>query len=102
MLLYKKYKVLWIQDWYLKIIINVFSLDKSNGKTALLKALLNLRQGENDTIEQLLDIAEKMGDLKNFINAAYTDNYYKGQSFILHTVASLGLERLLYELKQFL
>lgn len=53
---------------------------KSNGKTALLKALLNLRQGENDTIEQLLDIAEKMGDLKNFINAAYTDNYYKGQT----------------------
>ncbi|XP_005165384.2 transient receptor potential cation channel subfamily V member 1 isoform X1 [Danio rerio] len=53
---------------------------KSNGKTALLKALLNLRQGENDTIEQLLDIAEKMGDLKNFINAAYTDSYYKGQT----------------------
>ncbi|KAK7164900.1 hypothetical protein R3I94_003322 [Phoxinus phoxinus] len=53
---------------------------KSNGKTALLKALLNLRQGENDTIEHLLDIAEKLGDLKNLVNAAYTDSFYKGQT----------------------
>ncbi|RXN23534.1 transient receptor potential cation channel subfamily V member 1-like protein [Labeo rohita] len=53
---------------------------KSNGKTALLKALLNLKEGENDTIEHLLEIAEKTGDLKNFVNAAYTDSYYKGQT----------------------
>ncbi|XP_048044280.1 transient receptor potential cation channel subfamily V member 1-like [Megalobrama amblycephala] len=53
---------------------------KSNGKTALLKALLHLRQGENDTIEHLLDIAEKLGDLKSLVNAAYTDSYYKGQT----------------------
>uniref|UniRef100_A0A672RK64 Transient receptor potential cation channel subfamily V member 1-like n=1 Tax=Sinocyclocheilus grahami TaxID=75366 RepID=A0A672RK64_SINGR len=55
-------------------------LDKSNGKTALLKALLNLKEGENDTIEHLLEIAEKTGDLKDFVNAAYTDSYYKGQT----------------------
>uniref|UniRef100_A0A671RJ53 Transient receptor potential cation channel subfamily V member 1-like n=1 Tax=Sinocyclocheilus anshuiensis TaxID=1608454 RepID=A0A671RJ53_9TELE len=53
---------------------------KSNGKTALLKALLNLREGENDTIEHLLEIAEKLGDLKHFVNAAYTDSFYKGQT----------------------
>ncbi|XP_043094241.1 transient receptor potential cation channel subfamily V member 1-like [Puntigrus tetrazona] len=53
---------------------------KSNGKTALLKALLNLKEGENDTIEHLLEIAEKLGDLKNFVNAAYTDSFYKGQT----------------------
>uniref|UniRef100_A0A8C2G4I3 Transient receptor potential cation channel, subfamily V, member 1 n=1 Tax=Cyprinus carpio TaxID=7962 RepID=A0A8C2G4I3_CYPCA len=53
---------------------------KSNGKTALLKALLNLREGENDTIEHLLEIAEKIGDLNSFVNAAYTDTYYKGQT----------------------
>uniref|UniRef100_A0A673KMT5 Transient receptor potential cation channel subfamily V member 1-like n=1 Tax=Sinocyclocheilus rhinocerous TaxID=307959 RepID=A0A673KMT5_9TELE len=53
---------------------------KSNGKTALLKALLNLREGENDTIEHLLEIAEKLGDLKFFVNAAYTDSFYKGQT----------------------
>ncbi len=66
----------------------ISSLDKSNGKTALLKALLNLREGENDTIEHLLEIAEKLGDLKIFVNAAYTDSFYKGQShsFILHNV----------------
>ncbi|XP_026111435.1 transient receptor potential cation channel subfamily V member 1-like [Carassius auratus] len=53
---------------------------KSNGKTALLKALLNLKEGENDTIELLLEIAEKTGDLNNLVNAAYTDIYYKGQT----------------------
>ncbi|XP_016416676.1 transient receptor potential cation channel subfamily V member 1-like [Sinocyclocheilus rhinocerous] len=53
---------------------------KSNGKTALLKALLNLWEGENDTIEHLLEIAEKLGDLKHFVNAAYTDSVYKGQT----------------------
>uniref|UniRef100_A0A673LTH5 Transient receptor potential cation channel subfamily V member 1-like n=1 Tax=Sinocyclocheilus rhinocerous TaxID=307959 RepID=A0A673LTH5_9TELE len=58
----------------------IISLDKSNGKTALLKALLNLKEGENDTIEHLLEIAEKTGDLKDFVNAAYTDSYYKGQT----------------------
>ncbi|KAF4113039.1 transient receptor potential cation channel subfamily V member 1 [Onychostoma macrolepis] len=53
---------------------------KSSGKTALLKALLNLREGENDTIEHLLEIAEKLGDLNFFVNAAYTDGFYKGQT----------------------
>ncbi|XP_062392184.1 transient receptor potential cation channel subfamily V member 1-like [Sardina pilchardus] len=52
----------------------------SKGKTALLKALLNLTDGRNDTVKLLLDIAEKMGDLKEFVNAAYTDIYYKGQT----------------------
>uniref|UniRef100_UPI0037E7A5D8 transient receptor potential cation channel subfamily V member 1-like n=1 Tax=Semicossyphus pulcher TaxID=241346 RepID=UPI0037E7A5D8 len=54
--------------------------DELNGKTALLKALLNLKDGKNDTIEVLLDIAEKTGDLENFINAAYLDPCYKGQT----------------------
>uniref|UniRef100_A0AAY5ELH0 Ion transport domain-containing protein n=1 Tax=Electrophorus electricus TaxID=8005 RepID=A0AAY5ELH0_ELEEL len=53
---------------------------RPNGKTALLKALLNLRNGENETIEYLLDIAEKMDYLKEFVNAAYTDCYYEGQT----------------------
>ncbi|XP_048091760.1 transient receptor potential cation channel subfamily V member 1 [Alosa alosa] len=53
---------------------------RSKGKTALLKALLNLTDGRNDTVKLLLDIAEKMGDLKEFVNAAYTDIYYKGQT----------------------
>uniref|UniRef100_A0A3B5BB88 Transient receptor potential cation channel subfamily V member 1-like n=1 Tax=Stegastes partitus TaxID=144197 RepID=A0A3B5BB88_9TELE len=54
--------------------------DKTNGKTALLKALLNLKNGQNDTIDVFLDIAEKTGDLKNLINAEFTDKFYKGQT----------------------
>ncbi|XP_055081953.1 transient receptor potential cation channel subfamily V member 1-like isoform X3 [Periophthalmus magnuspinnatus] len=53
---------------------------ESNGKTALLKALLNLKNDKNDAIRVLLDIAEKTGDLKKLINASYTDNYYHGQT----------------------
>ncbi|XP_028321196.1 transient receptor potential cation channel subfamily V member 1-like [Gouania willdenowi] len=54
--------------------------DETNGKTALLKALLNLKNGKNDTIEVLMDIAEKTGDLQSLINASYTDPFYKGQT----------------------
>lgn len=53
--------------------------DETNGKTALLKALLNLRNGNNDTVEVFLDIAEKTGDLENLINASYQDPFYKGE-----------------------
>uniref|UniRef100_A0AAQ5XFY7 Ion transport domain-containing protein n=1 Tax=Amphiprion ocellaris TaxID=80972 RepID=A0AAQ5XFY7_AMPOC len=54
--------------------------DETNGKTALLKALLNLKNGKNDTIDVLLDIAEQTGDLESLINASYTDDFYKGQT----------------------
>nr|XP_046245975.1 transient receptor potential cation channel subfamily V member 1-like isoform X2 [Scatophagus argus] len=54
--------------------------DETNGKTALLKALLSLKDGKNDTVEVLLEIAEKTGDLKKLINASYKDPYYKGQT----------------------
>lgn len=53
--------------------------DEINGKTALLKALLNLKDGKNDTVEVFLDIAEKTGDLENVINASYQDPFYKGE-----------------------
>ncbi|XP_056466336.1 transient receptor potential cation channel subfamily V member 1-like [Gadus chalcogrammus] len=54
--------------------------DEGNGKTALLKALLHLKDGKNDTIQVLLDISEKSGDLKEFVNAAYNDEHFKGQT----------------------
>uniref|UniRef100_A0A8C8GPD2 Ion transport domain-containing protein n=1 Tax=Oncorhynchus tshawytscha TaxID=74940 RepID=A0A8C8GPD2_ONCTS len=63
-------------------------LDQSYGKNVLLKALLNLRNGRNNTIEYLLDISEKMGDIKELVNAAYTDSYYKGQ-----TALHIAIER---------
>lgn len=52
--------------------------DDLNGKTALLKALLNLRDGKNDTVAVFLDIAARTGDLKDLINASYNDPFYKG------------------------
>lgn len=57
-----------------------FSEYNSSGKNPLLKALLNLKPDRNPTVEYFLNIAEEMGDLKEFVNAAYTDSYYKGQS----------------------
>ncbi|KAM8977039.1 transient receptor potential cation channel subfamily V member 1 [Pelodytes ibericus] len=54
--------------------------DPETGKTCLLKAMLNLSHGKNSTIPLLLEIAEKTNDLKEFVNSAYTDTYYKGQT----------------------
>ncbi|XP_073341191.1 transient receptor potential cation channel subfamily V member 1-like [Pagrus major] len=71
--------------------------DQTNGKTALLKALLNLKDGKNDTIEVLLNIAEKTGDLENLINASYTDPCYKGQ-----TALHIAIERRSFDLVKLL
>lgn len=54
--------------------------DQSHGKTALMKALLHLKNDKNDTVELLIGISETMGDIKEFVNAAYTNSYYKGKS----------------------
>ncbi|RVE65197.1 hypothetical protein OJAV_G00133050 [Oryzias javanicus] len=67
-------------------------IDETNGKTALLKALLNLKNGKNDTIEVLLDIAEKTQDLKELINASYTDPCYKGQTALHVAIERRSLE----------
>uniref|UniRef100_A0A8C3HV17 Transient receptor potential cation channel subfamily V member 1 n=1 Tax=Chrysemys picta bellii TaxID=8478 RepID=A0A8C3HV17_CHRPI len=62
--------------------------EPETGKTCLLKAMLNLHDGKNDTIPLLLEIAEKTGNLKELVNAEYTDNYYKGQ-----TALHIAIER---------
>lgn len=41
--------------------------------------MLNLHDGQNDTIPLLLEIARQTGSLKEFVNASYTDSYYKGE-----------------------
>uniref|UniRef100_A0A674PEI7 Transient receptor potential cation channel, subfamily V, member 1 n=1 Tax=Takifugu rubripes TaxID=31033 RepID=A0A674PEI7_TAKRU len=53
---------------------------QSYGKSALMKALLHLKDGKNETVEWLIHISEEMGDLKTFVNLAYTSAYYKGQT----------------------
>uniref|UniRef100_A0A3B3E1F6 Ion transport domain-containing protein n=1 Tax=Oryzias melastigma TaxID=30732 RepID=A0A3B3E1F6_ORYME len=75
---------------------NFFS-DDTSGETALMKALLNFKDGKNDTIEILLDIAEKTQDNK-LINAPQTD-HMKGQT-ALHVAIerrSLDLVKLLVQ-----
>ncbi|KAI5615260.1 transient receptor potential cation channel subfamily V member 4 isoform X1, partial [Silurus asotus] len=60
----------------------------STGKTCLLKALLNLYGGRNDTIPLLLDVAEQTGNLYEFVNTPFRDLYYRGQ-----TALHIAIER---------
>ncbi|XP_077600385.1 transient receptor potential cation channel subfamily V member 4-like [Stigmatopora nigra] len=60
----------------------------STGKTCLPKALLNLYSGQNDTIPLLVDVAEKTGNLREFINTSFRDVYYRGQ-----TALHIAIER---------
>ncbi|XP_055462107.1 transient receptor potential cation channel subfamily V member 4 isoform X5 [Psammomys obesus] len=53
--------------------------EPSTGKTCLPKALLNLHNGRNDTIPVLLDIAERTGNMREFINSPFRDIYYRGE-----------------------
>lgn len=60
--------------------------DQSYGKTALMKALLHLKDGKNETVERLIDISEKTGDIGEFVNAAYSSAYYKGATCVKQRV----------------
>ncbi|KAM4545618.1 transient receptor potential cation channel subfamily V member 1 [Odontesthes bonariensis] len=64
------------------------SFYQSYGKTALMKALLHLKDGKNDTVELLINISERTGDIKEFVNAANTSSYYRGQ-----TALHIAIER---------
>nr|BAV14375.1 transient receptor potential vanilloid 1b [Xenopus laevis] len=71
--------------------------EKETGKTCLLKAMLNLDNGMNNAIPIFLEIAEKTDDIKEFINSAYRDNYYRGQ-----TALHIAIERRNMDLVQLL
>uniref|UniRef100_A0A8C6Q8N1 Transient receptor potential cation channel, subfamily V, member 4 n=1 Tax=Nothobranchius furzeri TaxID=105023 RepID=A0A8C6Q8N1_NOTFU len=62
--------------------------EPSTGKTCLPKALLNLYGGQNNTIPLLVDIAERTGNLREFINTPFRDLYYRGQ-----TALHIAIER---------
>uniref|UniRef100_A0A8C7DLQ5 Transient receptor potential cation channel, subfamily V, member 4 n=1 Tax=Oncorhynchus kisutch TaxID=8019 RepID=A0A8C7DLQ5_ONCKI len=53
--------------------------EPSTGKTCLPKALLNLYNGQNDTIPLLMNIAEQTVNLHDFINTPFRDVYYRGE-----------------------
>ncbi|NXK53447.1 TRPV3 protein, partial [Chauna torquata] len=50
------------------------------GKTCLMKALLNINQNTNEIVNMLLSFAEENGILERFINAAYTEEAYRGET----------------------
>nr|XP_058139400.1 transient receptor potential cation channel subfamily V member 2 isoform X2 [Dasypus novemcinctus] len=52
----------------------------STGKTCLMKALLNLRDGTNACILPLLQIDRASGNPKPLVNAQCKDDYYRGHS----------------------
>ncbi|KAJ8793723.1 hypothetical protein J1605_003534 [Eschrichtius robustus] len=52
----------------------------STGKTCLMKAMLNLREGTNACIEPLLQIDRDSGNPRPLVNAQCTDEYYQGHS----------------------
>lgn len=48
------------------------------GKTCLMKALLNINQNTKEIVNMLLSFAEENQILEKFINAAYTEEAYRG------------------------
>ncbi|KAG8590623.1 hypothetical protein GDO81_006813 [Engystomops pustulosus] len=72
----------------MKKLTNTEFKDPDTGKTCLIKAMWNLRNGWNDTIPILLEAANYNGHLEELVNAAYTDDYYHGQ-----TALHIAIER---------
>ncbi|POI34570.1 hypothetical protein CIB84_001679 [Bambusicola thoracicus] len=65
------------------------------GKTCLMKALLNINNNTNQIVNMLLSFAEENGILERFINAAYTEEAYRGQ-----TALNIAIERRQFEITQ--
>ncbi|XP_053312960.1 transient receptor potential cation channel subfamily V member 1-like [Spea bombifrons] len=64
----------------MKRLTNTEFKDPDTGKTCLLKAMWNLNKGTNAAIPILLETAEETNNLEEFVNAAYTNDYYRGQT----------------------
>uniref|UniRef100_A0A8C3SAM2 Transient receptor potential cation channel subfamily V member 2 n=1 Tax=Chelydra serpentina TaxID=8475 RepID=A0A8C3SAM2_CHESE len=69
------------------------------GKTCLMKALLNLKDGTNATIPLLLEIDQKTETPRPLVNAACTNSYYAGQTALHIAIEKrhLDLVKLLVE-----
>ncbi|XP_040194576.1 transient receptor potential cation channel subfamily V member 3 [Rana temporaria] len=71
------------QDFYMNKLTS-----KDTGKTCLMKALLNINDNTSEIVCILLSFAEENGFLERLINAAYTEENYKGQ-----TALNIAIER---------
>ncbi|XP_029141860.1 transient receptor potential cation channel subfamily V member 3 [Protobothrops mucrosquamatus] len=65
------------------------------GKTCLMKALLNINQHTKEVVNMLLSFAEENQILEKLINAAYTEEAYRGQ-----TALNIAIERRQYDITQ--
>ncbi|XP_029467172.1 transient receptor potential cation channel subfamily V member 1-like [Rhinatrema bivittatum] len=83
----------------MKLLTNSEFRDSITGKTCLLKAMLNLKNGKNDTIPLLLEIAKKTDNLEELVKSGYTDRHYRGQTALHIAVErrNLDLVKLLME-----
>ncbi|XP_055992259.1 transient receptor potential cation channel subfamily V member 2 [Sorex fumeus] len=64
----------------------------STGKTCLMKAVLNLRDGTNACILPLLQIDKDSGNPKPLVNAQCTDEYYRGHSALHIAIEKRSLQ----------
>ncbi|XP_060114985.1 transient receptor potential cation channel subfamily V member 2-like [Heteronotia binoei] len=82
-----------------KFLSNSEYRDGKTGKTCLMKALLNLKDGTNPTIAVLLKIDKESGNPTPLVNAACTGSYYKGNTALHIAIEkrSLDLVKLLVE-----
>lgn len=60
----------------------LFLPDAKTGKTCLMKALLNLKNGKNDTIPVLLEIDQKTQNPRPLVNVSCSDCFYRGKDSV--------------------
>lgn len=85
----------------MKKLTNSEFTDPDTGKTCLIKAMWNLRDGWNNTIPILLEAAKSTNHVDQLVNAAYTNDYYHGQTALHIAIErrNLHLVKLLMENK---
>ncbi|NXM91014.1 TRPV2 protein, partial [Oenanthe oenanthe] len=75
-----------------KFLTNSEYTDAKTGKTCLMKALLNLKNGKNDTIPVLLEIDQKMQNPRPLVNVSCSDCFYRGQTALHIAIEKRSLE----------
>ncbi|XP_077167353.1 transient receptor potential cation channel subfamily V member 3 [Paroedura picta] len=79
-----------VQDYLMKKMTS-----SDTGKTCLMKALLNINQNTKEIVNILLSFAEETQILDRLINAAYTEEAYRGQ-----TALNIAIERRQFDITQ--
>ncbi|KAM9370473.1 transient receptor potential cation channel subfamily V member 2-like [Phaethornis superciliosus] len=75
-----------------KFLTNSEYTDAKTGKTCLMKALFNLKNGKNDTIPLLLEIDQKTQNPRPLVNVTCSDCYYGGQTALHIAIEKRSLE----------